>query len=138
MFDLEQMLAKWEDPATEVRLCAERLFLRNYVFQGLIDLKPAFDSPQIAHFRAADFLRVVDRCTLLGVRIIGVEICGPEGEDVDIEIPEEESNAWCVSLVQKYQDRIDLSLCATYEVPDSVLSMPPASLESLHQALQRL
>jgi hypothetical protein len=131
--DIADMLTQLEDPEVEARLCAEESFLRKFVFRGLNDLKPAWDSLVIAHFDAGDFIRVVDRCTVLGVRIIGIEIFTTEGQVLDIEIPEADSNSWCVSFVQKYQERIDLSICATYEVPDRVLNMPPESLKSLDQ-----
>jgi hypothetical protein len=104
-----------EDPEVVARMCAEESFLRKFVFRGLNDLKPAWDSPVIAHFDAGDFIRVIDRCTVLGVRIIGIEIFTTEGQELDIEIPEADSNSWCVSFVQKYRERIDLSICATYE-----------------------
>jgi hypothetical protein len=133
-FDLEYMLTHLDDPGVVARLCAQKSFLRKFVFRSLNDLKPAWDSPVIAHFDAGDFIRVVDRCTVLGVRIIGIEIFTTEGQVLDIEIPEADSNSWCVSFVQKYQERIDLSICATYEVPDRVLNMPPESLKSLDQA----
>jgi hypothetical protein len=132
--DIADMLAQLEDPEVLARLSAEESFLRKFVFRGLNDLKPAWDSLVIAHFDAGDFIRVVDRCTVLGVRIIGIEIFTTEGQVLDIEIPEADSNSWCVSFVQKYQERIDLSICATYEVPDRVLNMPPESLKSLDQA----
>jgi hypothetical protein len=128
------MLAQLEDPEVVARLCAEESFLRKFVFRGLNDLKPAWDSPVIAHFNAGDFIRVVDRCTVLGVRIIGIEIFTTEGQELDIEIPEADSNSWCVPFVQKYQERIDLSICATYEVTGRVFNMPPQSLKSLDQA----
>ena len=128
------MLAQLEDPEVLARLSAEESFLRKFVFRGLNDLKPAWDSLVIAHFDAGDFIRVVDRCTVLGVRIVGIEIFTTKGQVLDIEIPEADSNSWCVSFVQKYQERIDLSICATYEVPDRVLNMPPESLKSLDQA----
>ncbi len=73
---------------------------------------------------------MIDRCNVLGVRIIGIEIFTTEGQALDIEIPEADSNSWCVSFVQKYQERIDLSICATYEVLGRVLNMPPESLNT--------
>ena len=127
--DIADMLTQLEDPEVVARLCAEESFLRSFVFRGLNDLKPKWDSPVIAHFNAGDFIRVVDRCTVLGVRIVGIEIFTTEGQVLDIEIPEADSNSWCVSFVQKYQEHIDLSICATYEVPDRVLNMPPESLK---------
>jgi hypothetical protein len=131
--DIADMLTQLEEPEVVARLCAEESFLRKFVFRGLNDLKPTWDSPVIAHFNAGDFIRVVDRCTVLGVRIIGIEIFTTEGQVLDIEIPEADSNSWCISFVQKYQERIDLSICATYEVPDRALNMPPESLKSLDQ-----
>ncbi len=128
-FDLEYMLTHLDDPEVVARLCAQESFLQKFVFRGLNDLKPVWDSPEIAHFNADDFIRVVDRCTVLGVRIIGVEIFTTEGQALDIEIPEADSNSWCLSFVQKYQERIDLSICATYEVPRGVLDMPLKSLD---------
>jgi hypothetical protein len=129
--DIVDMLTQLKDPEVVARLCAEESFLQKFVFRGLNDLKPVWDSPEIAHFNVGDFIQVVDRCTVLGVRIIGIEIFTTEGQALDIEIPEADSNSWCVSFVQKYQERIDLSMCATYEVPDRVLNMPPESLKSL-------
>jgi hypothetical protein len=131
--DIVDMLAQLKDPEVVARLCAEESFLRKFVFRGLNELKPEWDSPEIAHFNAGDFIQVVDRCTVLGVRIIGIEIFTTEGQALDIEVPEANSNSWCVSFVQKYQERIDLSICATYEVPRHVLNMPPESLKSLDQ-----
>jgi hypothetical protein len=133
-FDLEYMLTHLDDPEVVARLCTQESFLQKFVFRGLNELKPGWDSPEIAHFNAHDFIRVIDRCTVLGVRIIGIEIFTTGGELLDIEIPEADSNSWCVSFVQKYQERIDLSICATYEVTDRVLNMPPESLKSLDQA----
>jgi hypothetical protein len=129
--DIADILTQLEDPEVEARLSAEESFLREFVFRGLNDLKPAWDSQVIAHFNVGDFIRVVARCTVLGVRIIGIEIFTTEGRLLDIEIPEADSNSWCVSFVQKYQERIDLSICATYEVPGPVLNMPSESLKVL-------
>src|SRR5437868_7035989 len=72
--DLVAALERPEDPAAAARRDAEREFLQHYIFRGLHDLKPAFDSPVIAHFNAADFLRVIARCNHLGVHIHGVEV----------------------------------------------------------------
>jgi len=132
-FDLEYMMTHLDDPEVVARLCAQESFLQKCVFRGLNHLKPVWDSPEIAHFNADDFIRLIDRCTVLGVRIIGIEIFTTEGQVLGIEIPEADSNSWCVSFVQKYQERIDLSICATYEVPGRVLNMPPESLKSLDQ-----
>jgi hypothetical protein len=131
--DIVDMLTQLKNPQVVAQPCAEESFLRKFVFRGLNNLKPVWDSPVIAHFNAGDFIRVVDRCNVLGVRIIGIEIFTTEGQGLDIEIPEADSNSWCVSFVQKYQERIDLSICATYEVPGRILNMPPESLMSLDQ-----
>jgi hypothetical protein len=137
--NLEETLSKLvegpDDPAVEARRHADESFLRDYVFRGLNDLKPPYDSPLMAHFRAADFLQVIARCNHLGVHINGVEIFNLRGQLVVVEIGELDSNDWCVSLVRKYS-RGKRSFCATYSVPDRVLSMPPESWEFLDQAEQ--
>lgn len=133
-FDLEYMLIHLDDPEVVARLCAQESFLQKFVFRGLNELKPVWDSPEIAHFNAPDFIRVIDRCNVLGVRIIGIEIFTTEGQELDIEIPEADSNSWCLSFIQKYQERIDLSICATYDVPGRILNMPPEALSSEEQA----
>jgi hypothetical protein len=74
---LEELFEDLEDPAATARWDAEIEFLQEHVFRGLTDLKPAFDSPLIAHFRAADFLRVIARCDRIGILMNGVEIFGP-------------------------------------------------------------
>jgi hypothetical protein len=130
---LTKLVERPDDPTTEARRHAVESFLRDYVFRGLHDLKPAFDSPVIAHFNAADFLRVIARCTLLGVHIHGVEVFGPRAESVDVEIGEGGSHDWCVALVHRYQRHANLSFSATYSMPDSVLNEPPRSLEYLDQ-----
>jgi hypothetical protein len=130
---LTKLVEHPDDPTAEARRHAVESFLRDYVFRGLNDLKPPYDSPLIAHFRAVDFRRVIARCNLLGVHINGVEIFNPRGQLLEVEIGEEGSNDWCVSLVQRY-GRGKRSFCATYSVPDHVLSMPPESMEILDQA----
>jgi hypothetical protein len=135
LVDLAEMLSKWDDPAVKARTKAESLFLQNLVFRGLTELKPKFDSPLIAHFHAADFIQVIDRCTVLGIYIIGIEIFTPKGWPVDIEISEEDSNSWCLSLVRRYRKRKHLHYCATYRVPDQFLGWPPKALKSRDQSL---
>jgi hypothetical protein len=120
-FDLEYMLTRLKDSEVVARLCAEESFLRKFAFRGLNELKPVWDSSEIAHFNADDFIRVVDRCNILGVRIIGIEIFTTEGQALDIEVPEADSNSWCVSFVQKYQNHIDLFICATYELTPGII-----------------
>jgi hypothetical protein len=122
--ELIKLVERPDDPTAEARRHGAESFLRDYVFRGLNDLKPTYDSPLIAHFRAADFLRVIARCNHFGVHINGVEIFTLRGQLVVVEIGELDSNDWCVSLVRKYS-RGKRSFCATYSVPDSVLSMRP-------------
>jgi hypothetical protein len=121
---LTKLVERPDDLTAEAPRHAVESFLRDYVFRGLNALKPPCDSPLIAHFRAVDFLWVIARFNLLGVHINGVEVFGPRGQLVEVEIGELDSNDWCVSLVRKYS-RGKRSFCATYSVPDSVLSMRP-------------
>jgi hypothetical protein len=128
---LTKLVERPDDPTVEARRHAVDSFLREYVFRGLNDLKPTYDSALIPHFRAADFLRVIARCNLLGVHINGVEIFSPRGQLVEVEIGELDSNDWCVSLVRKYS-RGKRSFCATYSV--KVLSQHLAAMShGLHQ-----
>ncbi len=131
---LTKLVERPDDPAAEARRHAVGSFLRDYVFQGLNDLKPPYDSPSIAHFRAVDFPRVIARCNLHGGHFDGVEIFNLRGRLVEVEIGELISSDWCVSLVQKYLHRVNLSFCATYSVPDRVLNTPRESLEYLDQS----
>jgi len=66
LYALLEDAAKPQTPEAKALCDAEKAFLRNRVFRDLKDLKPAFDSPEIAHFRAADFLCVIKRCSELG------------------------------------------------------------------------
>jgi hypothetical protein len=127
------MLAQLEDPEVIARIDAARSFLQSRVFRRLNNVKPAFDSPLIVHFHAAEFLEVVRRCTALGIFVIGVEIFTHRGWPVDIEIACEDSNSnsWCFSLVRRYRKRGDLFYCATYEVPERALALLPDSLKSV-------
>ena len=111
-------LSRRNDPAILARDQKTQAFLQRAVFDGLIDVKPIFDSPAIKHFEFADFGVVVERCTLHNVRVIGIEVFRPQAELVDVEIASEKSctNAWCLEFVKRFEDRPGFTYCATYDV----------------------
>lgn len=115
----EDLLNELNHPAVLAGDQEAKAFLGRYVFDGLTDLKPAFDSPAIKHFNSADFAVVIERCTLHSVRVIGIEVFTPKAELVDVQIGPDEScsNAWCIELLNRFSDRPGLSYCATYHVP---------------------
>ncbi len=93
---------------------AEELFLSTHVFRGLTLLHPAWDSSAISYFTAEDFLVVIERCNALNVHIIGMEIFTPRGQLLEINIPEDDSNASHIVFVMKYQHRRKVNISATY------------------------
>lgn len=105
-------------------------FLQKFVLRGLNELKPVWDSPEIAHFNAHDFIRVIDRCNVMGVsESLALRSLRP-GVNCWISRYRNRLELVCVSFVQKYWERIYLSILATYEVPHRVLNMPPEALKS--------
>lgn len=114
----EDLLNELNDPVVLARDRQAKVFLDRTVFAGLTDLKPAFDSPTIKHFDAADFEIVIERCTQHNVRVIGIEIFTPEAELEYVETAPDLpfSNAWCFELLDRYRGQPSLSYCATYDV----------------------
>jgi hypothetical protein len=125
--DFERMFAEWDTPEAKLKFEQGHRFLRQVIYAGLTDLNTGFDSPLISHFSPEDFLIVIDRCEALNVRIIGIEAFTKDVEPpwkvglVEIEISPEDGYDWGRRLVRKYQDRNDVSICATFDTPDAVL-----------------
>jgi hypothetical protein len=128
---LKQTMAEFATPESKLRFEKEDRFMREVIYAGLTDLNTGFDSPLIGHFSPEDFLIVIDRCEALNVRVIGIEVhtIDPEPgstiELVDIEISPEEGYDWPRRLVRKYQGRSDITICATFDVPDALLKSNP-------------
>lgn len=112
--------------AQRIKFEEDRRFMQRVVFAGLANLNTGFDSPLIYHFSPADFGKVIDLCEHFGVRIIGVEVFIIGGGMLEVEISEEGGFEWTRRLVQRYQQRSDITICATFDVPDSAKSGRPA------------
>jgi hypothetical protein len=97
-------------------------FLRKRIFYGLPDLNTGFDSPLISHFDSNSFSQVIDRCELIRVRIVGVEVFSRRTELLDVEVSPEKGYEWVRRLVRSYLDQAHVSFSATYDVPIDVLN----------------
>jgi hypothetical protein len=109
----EQMTATCDRPGSQLKLEEDHRFLRELVFAGFKDLNTGFDSPLIGHFSPEDFLVVIDRCERLHVHVIGIEIFASRRDFLEVEISPQDGYEWARRLVQKYQGRSDVTICAT-------------------------
>jgi hypothetical protein len=130
-YDFERMLAEWDTPESKLKFEQENQFEREILYAGLTDLNTGFDSNLIGHFSPEDFLIVIDRCESLKVEVIGVEIFTTDVEPpwkvgfLGVEISPEPGYDWARSLVREYMERSDISICATFDVPDALLKSNP-------------
>jgi hypothetical protein len=92
-------------------------FCGKVVYAGLRDLNTGFDSPLIGHFSPEDFLVVIDRCEPLHVHVIGIEVFASGGDFLEVEISPEDGYDWARRLVERYQGRSNVTICATFGVP---------------------
>jgi hypothetical protein len=113
---LEQVMAACDRPGSQVKFDEDHRFLREVVYAGLNDMNTGFDSPLIGHFSPADFLVVIDRCEPLHVHVIGIEVFASGGDFLEVEISPEDGYDWARRLVQRYQGRSDVTICATFSV----------------------
>jgi hypothetical protein len=119
----EQMLAECDAPEWKLKFDEDHRFLREVIYAGLTDLNAGFDSPLICHFSPEDFLTVMDRCELLKVRVIAIEVFKIDAEPawkvglLQVEIPSEDGYDWTRRLVREYQKRSDITICASFDVP---------------------
>lgn len=125
--DFERMVAEWDTLESKLKSENENRFLREMIYAGLTDLNTGFDSALIGHLSPEDFLTVIDRCESLYVRIIGVEVFTTDVESawkvglLEVEISPEDGYDWSRRLVREYQNRPEITICASFDVPDAVL-----------------
>ncbi len=100
-----------QDVADEMH---EDNFMRSYIFHGLRQLSLEFDSEKIPHFRAQEFLQIIERCERFGIPIFGVEIFTDRAELLAIEIAKTDSPFGFVPLVARFCGREDVSICASF------------------------
>jgi hypothetical protein len=71
---------------------------------------------------------VIDRCESLGVQVIGIEVFTTDVEPPcratleEIEISSVPGYDWTRRLVSEYLGKSDITICATYDVPDALLN----------------
>jgi hypothetical protein len=122
----------WEElfrpmtPAENQRFEEEHLFMEEVVYVGLENINTGFDALGIFHFTPADFGSVIDRCEHLHVHPNGIEVFTTDGGFIECVFAMDDGSPedgydWARRLVQKYQDTPEISMSATFNVPDSVL-----------------
>jgi hypothetical protein len=123
----ERMFAEWDTPESKLKFEQENQFEREVLYAGLTNLNTGFDSPLVEHFSPEEFLIVIDRCDSLGVEVIGVEVFTTDVEPPykagleEIEISPVPGYDWARRLVRKYMEKSDITVSATFRVPDAVL-----------------
>jgi hypothetical protein len=136
---LEQMLAEFDTPESKLRSEREGRFLQEIIYAELKNLNTGFDSDLIGHFSPDDFLIVIDRCESLGVEVIGVEAFTTDVEPPakagleDIEISPVPGYDWARKLVRKYMERTDITICASFSVPDALMKPKTRQIGELNQ-----
>jgi hypothetical protein len=120
----------WDDlfrpmtPEERMKFEAEHRFMDQVIFVGLKNLNTGFDAQGIHHFSPADFGEVINRCEPLHIIPIGIEVFTTDGGFIEVVFalddgsPEEDSD-WARRLVQRYKEFADITMSATFRVPDS-------------------
>lgn len=122
----------WDDlfrpmtPEEALKFEVKHRFMDEVVFVGLKNLNTGFDAAGIHHFSPAGFGEVIKRCEPLCVSPIGIEMFTTDGGFVDCQIrPEnlslDETYAWARQLVEEYLETPEITMTATFDVPDSLL-----------------
>jgi hypothetical protein len=113
---LEEIFAELDTPESKLKFEQGNNFEREVLYAGLTDLNTG-DSDLIGHFSAGEFLIVIDRCEVLGVEVIGIEVFTTDVEPPakagleDIEISPVPGYDWARQSVRKYMVRP--SVCLT-------------------------
>jgi hypothetical protein len=118
-------------PESKLRSEKEDRFLQEVLYAGLTDLNTGFDSPLIGHFSPEEFLIMLDRCEALNVEVIGIEVFTTDVEPpskvqmVDIEISPVPGYDWARRFVREYMEESGITISATFDVPDALLTSNP-------------
>ena len=133
----------WDDlfrpmtPEERMKFEAEHRFMDQGIFVGLKNLNTGFDAQGIHHFSPADFGEVINRCEPLHIIPIGIEVFTTDGGFIEVVFalddgsPEEDSD-WARRLVQRYKEFADITMSATFRVPDSLLASSGPTSELGH------
>jgi hypothetical protein len=109
------------DSKSRMKFEDDHRFMQEVVYADLKNLNTGFDSPSIYHFSPADFGKVIDRCEHSHVRIIGIEVFSANVDFLEIAISPEDGFEWTRRLVQTCQGTSNVTISATFDVPDSAL-----------------
>jgi len=101
------------DPAAIAQRSREDQFLETRIFRDLNIMSPAWDSSQIVHFNANDFLIVLERAAKAGVTVCGVEAFTSNGEDLGLNIPLGDGDLTHLAFVQSLSGHKGASFCAS-------------------------
>ena len=123
----------WDDlfrPMTPDELSkfeAKHRYMDQVVFVGLKNLNTGFDAPGIHHFSPGDFAEVISRCEPLHIIPNGIEVFTSDGGFIEVVFAvddgsPEEGSEWARRLVQRYKEVPDITMSATFRVPDSLLA----------------
>jgi hypothetical protein len=126
------VLDGWDDllrpltPAERQRSDEEHQFLEKGVYAGLENINTGFDAVGVFHFSPTDFGKVIDRCERLEVHPGGIEVFTTDGGFIECVFAmddgsPDESFDWARRLTQKYWEVPNISMSATFHVPDSLL-----------------
>jgi hypothetical protein len=124
---VEALLRPETDEERQKRALASR-FLVERVFAGLANLNTGFDGASIVHVSPEDFCTVIDRCQNLQVAFFGIEAFSTDVEPpwkvafLEVEISPGQGYEWARDMVRRYKGRLDVTICATYDVPDILLN----------------
>jgi len=113
-------------PEERMKFEAEHRFMEEVVYAGLENINSGFDAVGIFHFSPADFGKVIDRCEHLHVHPNGIEVFTTDGGCIEVVFAMDDGSPedgfdWARRLVQRYKDTPEISMSATFNVPDSLL-----------------
>jgi hypothetical protein len=124
---IESLLRAETDEERLKRDLAAR-FLLERVFAGLANINTGFDGASIVHVSPEDFCIVIDRCEDLQVTFFGIEVFSTNVDPpwkvafLEVQISPGQGYEWAREVVGKYKGRLDVTICATYDVPDILLN----------------
>ena len=113
--------------AEQLKFDEEHRFMEEVVYAGLQNINTGFDAEGIFHFSPADFGKVIDRCEPLQIFPNGIEVFTTDGGFIECVFAMDdgspaESFDWALRLVKGYIDTPDITMSATFNVPDSALA----------------
>jgi hypothetical protein len=123
-------------PEESIKFEAKHQFMGQVVYAGLKNLNTGFDAEGIQHFSPTDFGEVINRCEPLHVIPMGIEVFTTDGGFIECVFALDDGSSdedceWARRLVQRYKEVQDITMTASFRVPDSLLvpSRPTSNLQ---------